>query len=319
MTKLIGNTPMIKIYYEYKGMKKCICAKLEYYNFTGSIKDRMANFILKSAKEEGSLKEGQTIVEVTSGNTGIAFAALGARFGHPVHIFMPAWASEERVKLMKSYGAVVHLVTREEGGFNECLKCADKFAKENNAFRPNQFENINNPLVHYKDTATEILESLKMVKGFASGVGSAGTLMGIARKLKEVNPNTKIYGVEPNQLAIITRGQKEGSHKIEGIGDDFIPDLFGMENVDKVITVNDVDAINMSKKLAKELGIGVGISSGANMLGAILLNEEIGDEAVTVFADDNKKYLSTDLFSNIEEKEDFISSKVRLISFEEIC
>jgi len=318
MTKLIGNTPLIRIEYEYKGMKKCICAKLEYYNCTGSIKDRMANFILKSAKEDGSLKQGQTIVEVTSGNTGIAFAALGARYGYPVHIFMPAWASEERVKLMKAYGAVVHLVTREEGGFNECLKRADTFAKENNAFKPNQFENLNNPLVHYEETAEEILETLNTVKGFASGVGSAGTLMGIARKLKELDNRTVIWGVEPNQLAIITRGEKGGTHKIEGIGDDFIPDLFGMKNVDKVITVDDVDAINMSKKLAKELGIGVGISSGANMLGAILLNEEIGNNAVTVFADDNKKYLSTDLFSEIEIKDSFISSKVKLIKYEEL-
>ena len=318
MTKLIGNTPMIKIHYEYEGAVKCICAKLEYYNCSGSIKDRMANFILKSAEEDGSLQKGQMIVEVTSGNTGIAFAALGARYGYPVHIFMPAWASEERVKLMKAYGANVHLVTREEGGFNECLRRADEFAKINNAFRPNQFDNPNNPLVHYKETASEILESLSTVKGFASGVGSAGTLMGIARKLKEVNPDTRIYGVEPNQLAIITRGEKEGAHKIEGIGDDFIPGLFGMENVDKVITVNDMDAINMSKKLASDIGIGVGISSGANMLGAILLNEEIGNEAVTVFADDNKKYLSTDLFNEIEIKEEFISSRVKLLGYEEI-
>ena len=142
--------------------------------------------------------------------------------------------------------------------------------------------------------------------------------MGVARKLKEVDEKTVIYGVEPNQLAIITRGEKEGCHKIEGIGDDFIPRLFGMENVDKVITVNDMDAINMSKKLAKELGIGVGISSGANMLGAILLNEEVGDGVVTVFADDNKKYLSTDLFREIEEKEEFISSKIKLIGYEEV-
>lgn len=318
MTKLIGNTPMVKIEYQYKGVKKCIYTKLEYYNCTGSIKDRMANFILKSAKEEGILHEGQMIVEVTSGNTGIAFAALGARFGYPVHIFMPSWASEERVKLMESYGAVVHLVTREEGGFNECLVRADKFAKENNAFRPNQFENLNNPLVHYKETSSEILATLKSVKGFASGVGSAGTLMGIAKRLKEVDSSTKIYGVEPNQLAIITRGEKEGTHKIEGIGDDFIPKLFDMDNIDKVVTVNDMDAINMSKKLAKELGIGVGISSGANMLGAILLNEVIGDEAVTIFADDNKKYMSTDLFAEIKIEDNFISKDVKLLSFEEV-
>lgn len=318
MTKLIGNTPMIKINYEYRGVEKCIYAKLEYYNITGSIKDRMASFILKSAKEEGFLREGQMIVEVTSGNTGIAFSALGARFGHPVHIFMPAWASKERVKLMQGYGAVVHLVTREEGGFNECLRRADEFAKENDAFRPNQFGNKNNTLVHYKETATEILENIKNVKGFASGIGSAGTLMGIAKRLKEVDPLTKIYGVEPNQLAIITRGEKVGTHKIEGIGDDFIPQLFTMENVDRVLTINDMDAINMSKKLARELGIGVGISSGANMLGAVLLNEDIGNEAVTVFADDNKKYISTDLFDAIKIEDDFISKNINLIRFEEI-
>lgn len=316
MTKLIGNTPMIKINYKYKGEEKYLYAKLEYYNFSGSIKDRMAEFVLKMAKEKGELREGQTIVEVTSGNTGIALSALGARYGYPVHIFMPDWASVERVKLMEGYGATVHLVSKEEGGFQECLRRAEVFAKEKNAFRPNQFCNEDNALVHYKETAKEILESLKEVRGFVSGVGSSGTLMGIAKRLKEENKNTKIFALEPRQLAVISGGAKFGSHKIEGIGDDFIPDLFNQENIDRVITIDDCDAINMSKLLAQKMGIGVGISSGANMLGAIVLNEEIGNGAVTVFADDNKKYLSTDLFGEYEIKEEFISNKIELIDFE---
>ena len=316
MTKLIGNTPMIKINYKYKEEEKYLYAKLEYYNFTGSIKDRMAEFVLKMAKEKGELREEQTIVEVTSGNTGISFSALGARYGYPVHIFMPDWASVERVKLMEGYGATVHLVSKEEGGFQECLRRAEEFAKEIDGFRPNQFSNQDNALVHYKETAKEILESLKEVKGFVSGVGSSGTLMGIAKRLKEENKNTKIFALEPRQLAVISGGAKFGSHKIEGIGDDFIPDLFNQENIDRVITIDDCDAINMSKLLAQKMGIGVGISSGANMLGAIVLNEEIGNGAVTVFADDNKKYLSTDLFGEYEIKEEFISNKIELIDFE---
>ena len=276
----------------------------------------MAEFVLKMAKEKGELREEQTIVEVTSGNTGISFSALGARYGYPVHIFMPDWASVERVKLMEGYGATVHLVSKEEGGFQECLRRAEEFAKEIDGFRPNQFSNQDNALVHYKETAKEILESLKEVKGFVSGVGSSGTLMGIAKRLKEENKNTKIFALEPRQLAVISGGAKFGSHKIEGIGDDFIPDLFNQENIDRVITIDDCDAINMSKLLAQKMGIGVGISSGANMLGAIVLNEEIGNGAVTVFADDNKKYLSTDLFGEYEIKEEFISNKIELIDFE---
>ena len=318
MTKLIGNTPMIKINYEYNGNKKYVYAKLEYYNLTGSIKDRMANYILEKSKENGELKEGQPIVEVTSGNTGIAFAALGARYGHEVHIFMPDWVSEERKKLMQSYGAVVHLISRDEGGFKECLRRAEEFSKEIGAFRPNQFSNKYNFLVHYEETAEEILKDIDEINGFVSGIGSSGTLMGIGKKLKEKNSVTKIYGLEPKQLPIISEGINKGTHKIEGIGDDFIPELFDVKCIDKVITVDDNDAINMAKMLAKKLGIGVGISSGANMLGAILMNEEIGTGAVTVFADDNKKYLSTDLVNEIEEKDYFISSKVRLIGFEEM-
>lgn len=313
----IGNTPMIKINYEYKGKKTYVYTKLEYYNLSGSIKDRVAYYIIQNAKKRGKLKEGQTIVEATSGNTGIAIAALGAFYKHPVVIFMPDWASVERIKLMKGYGAKVILFSKEDGGFIRCVEEAKKMAENEGAFLANQFANYDNYLAHYETTGEEIISQLpEIVGGFVSGVGTGGTLMGTGKRLKDEFKDFKIVAIEPDKMPIISQGKIISQHKIEGIGDDFVPDLVDRDAIDDIILVNDEDAINMSRILAKQLGLGVGISSGANLIGSVLLNEKINKPIVTVFADDNKKYLTTDLSKEIDENKNFISNNLKLINYE---
>ena len=315
--KLIGNTPLIRINYEYKGKQRSIYTKLEYYNLTGSIKDRVAYYIIENAKKCGELKEGMPIIEATSGNTGISLSALGAYYNHPVYIFMPDWASEERVKLMESFGANLILVSKEDGGFIRCVEEAKKMAEEKNGFLSNQFANKDNFQAHYETTGNEILEQIpEKIGGFVSGVGTGGTLMGIGAKLKEKFKSLKIVAIEPETMPIISQGKKISQHKIEGIGDDFVPDLIDKSKIDDIVLINDDDAINMSRKLAKELGLGVGISSGANFIGSVLLNEKLEYPVVTVFADDNKKYLSTDLSKNIDQNNKFISNHIKLLNYE---
>jgi len=316
-SKIIGNTPMIKINYKYNDKVKKVFAKLEYFNLTGSIKDRVAFYIINNAKKRGILKEGMPIVESTSGNTGIALSALGAYYKHPVYIFMPDWASRERIKLMEGYGAKVYLFSKEEGGFKRCVIESKKLAEKINGFLANQFANEDNYLSHYETTGEEILnQTPEKIGGFVSGIGTGGTLMGIGDKLKEKYNDICITAIEPDKMPLLSGGKVLAQHKIEGIGDDFIPELVNQNKIDKIIKINDDDAINMSRKLSRQLGIGVGISSGANLIGSILLADDIEDNVVTVFADDNKKYLSTDLIKDINNNKEFFSNKVELLNYE---
>ena len=313
----IGNTPLIKIKYKYKEKEDYIYAKLESYNLTGSIKDRVAYYIIKRAYYEGKLKKGMTIVEVTSGNTGIALAAMGAYFGNPVHIFMPNWVSKERISLMQMYNATVTLISKEQGGFQKAISEAKKYATQNDAFLSNQFENENNVLAHYETTALEIIEDLNgNISGFVSGIGTGGTLMGVAKRLKQINDDVKIYALEPDKMPLLSENKIVANHKIEGIGDDFIPKIVDKTIIDKILLVNDEDSINMSRKIALNLGIGVGISSGANIIAAILAKEENKGKIVTVFPDDNKKYISTELSKPLDNNENFISNKVEILDYE---
>ncbi len=315
--RLIGNTPMIKINYEYDGKVGSIYSKLEYYNYSGSIKDRIALYIIQKEKENGNLADGQTIVEVTSGNTGISFSAIGARLGHEVHIFMPDWVSLERRNLIEMYGAHVHLVSKEEGGFKKALELAEEFAEENNAFRPLQFDNILNVEAQYTTTGQEIIDAVPDVNAFVSGIGTGGTLMGIGKRLKDNNPNSKIFALEPSTLSILKMGMEEGSHMIEGIGDDFIPGIVEQDLIDDIVLIHDCDAINMSKRIAKEFGLGIGISSGANFLASVIMdNNDL--TIATVFADDNKKYITTKLSEEIDDDPKLISNQIKLLGFEVI-
>ncbi len=313
ISKLIGNTPMVKIKARYKEKIINVYGKLEFYNYTGSIKDRLAYYILNEAHKDGSLKDGMPIVEATSGNTGISFAALGAYYNHPVHIFMPDSASEERIKIMELYGAKVYLVSKEDGGFREAIRRADELALKINGFRPDQFSNIKNVEAHYNTTGLEIINEVENIDGFVSGIGTGGTLMGVAKRIKEKNKEATIIALEPKQLPIMTQGLMEGKHRIEGIGDDFIPSIVNKDLIDKIVTVDDEDAINMARILAKNFGLGIGISSGANLVAAIANSKDM-DKIVTVFPDDLKKYLSTDLAKDINDDANLISNQIKIIS-----
>lgn len=312
--RLIGNTPMIKINYEYEGKQSSIYTKLEYYNYSGSIKDRIALYIIETERKNGNLRKNQAIVEVTSGNTGISFSAIGALLGHDVHIFMPDWVSLERRKLIEMYGAHVHLISKEEGGFKKALELAEDFAKEHDAYRPLQFDNELNVEAQYKTTGQEIIDAVSNINAFVSGIGTGGTLMGIGKRLKDNDPNSKVFALEPSTLSILKMGMEEGSHMIEGIGDDFIPGIVQKELIDEIVLIEDCDAINMSKIIAKEFGLGIGISSGANFLASVVMDDD-DYKIATVFPDDNKKYITTKLSEEIDENPELISNKIKLIDF----
>ena len=315
--RLIGNTPMIKINYEYEGKQSSIYTKLEYYNYSGSIKDRIALYIIETERKNGNLKKDQAIVEVTSGNTGISFSAIGALLGHDVHIFMPDWVSLERRKLIEMYGAHVHLISKEEGGFKKALELAEDFAKEHDAYRPLQFDNELNVEAQYKTTGQEIIDAVSNINAFVSGIGTGGTLMGIGKRLKDNDPNSKVFALEPSTLSILKMGMEEGSHMIEGIGDDFIPGIVNEDLIDDIVLIDDLDAINMAKKIAKEFGLGIGISSGANFRASVIMDND-DYKMATVFPDDNKKYITTKLSEKIDNNPELLSNKVKLIDFEVI-
>ena len=308
---------MVKINYLYEGEKRHLYAKLEAYNPSGSIKDRVAEHIVQRAEKSGELKPGMAIIEVTSGNTGIALASIGARKGYDVHIFMPSWVSEERKTIIRMYGATVHEVTREEGGFAAAFDRADDLARSINAYMPLQFENIENVNAHKLYTGREIIQQLPKVTDFVSGIGTGGTLMGVAAALKMAG-NARIIAIEPDTLPLLRDPNAVGTHKIEGIGDDFIPKLVDTAAIDEVFDINDDDAVEMSRKLSLQMGLGVGISSGANFLGCVLATRSPEQEIATVFADDNKKYLSTALSSSESCCRDGISSKIELVSIEKL-
>lgn len=325
ISNLIGNTPLLEITFRFKSEKRTIYAKAENYNLTGSIKDRMAMHILKKAYKKGTIKPGDRIIEATSGNTGIAFSAIGRFLGHPVTIFMPDWMSKERINLIKSYGADIVLVSKEQGGFKGSIDMADEMAKKvGNAFRPQQFDNADNTDAHYSTTGPEIQmqlgsQSLKP-HAFVAGVGTGGTVMGVGRYLREENESIKIHPLEPSNSPTLSTGYKVGKHRIQGISDEFIPSIVDLDSLDEIICVDDGDAIIMAQKLAFNLGIGIGISSGANFLGAILAQNKLGNNSIvtTVFSDDNKKYLTTDLAGTEPVKEGFLSSDVELISVQSL-
>lgn len=319
MEKTIGNTPLIKIQYEYQGKINYIYAKLESYNLTGSIKDRVTYYIITKAKQRGTLKSKMPIIEATSGNTGISLAALGKYFHHPVYIFMPDWVSKERIQIMESFGAKVQTFSHQQGGFKRCIQEAKILAYRMNGFVANQFANPDNLLAQYETTGQELVNTVPDdLGGFVSGIGTGGTLMGIGKKLRRRYQNLILTAIEPDSMPLISKNRIIKPHKIEGIGDDFIPALVDKNEIDKIFLVNDEDSINMARKIARDLGIGVGISSGANFLGSVLLQTQIKLPVATVFADDNKKYLSTDLGKDIDQNEKYISNQVKLLGYEVI-
>ncbi len=322
LSSLVGNTPLLAIEFEYKNDRRTIYAKAENMNMTESVKDRMAFHILTKAIANGNLKPGNRIVEATSGNTGISFAALGRALGHEVTIFMPDWMSDERKNLIRSFGADIRLVSKEQGGFVGSIAMAEEMArKDDNIFLPRQFSNLDNVDAHHKTTGPEIWWQLRYRSitpdAFVAGVGTGGTVMGVGKFLKEMDSSIKVHPLEPSNSPTMSTGHRVGKHRIQGISDEFIPEVVKLDKLDEIISVDDGDAIIMAQKLSKYLGLGVGISSGANFIGALMVQNELGKDSivVTLLPDSNKKYLSTNLMDEEPIKEGFNSPDVNLKSF----
>ncbi len=323
LARSVGNTPLLAIQCTFQGTPYTIYAKPEQLNLTGSIKDRMALHILRRAEETGSLGVGYRIVEATSGNTGLSFAAIGRALGHEVTIFMPDWMSRERVALIQGYGAVVVPVSHERGGFVGAIALAEQeSASGPNVFLPRQFSNEANTEAHQLTTGPELWYQLQARElapdAFVAGVGTGGTVMGVGRFLRTMRDGIRVHPLEPAESPTLSTGHQVGHHRIQGISDEFIPAIVDLEELDTVLSVSDGDAILMARGLSRTLGLGVGISSGANFLGALLLASEMGPDAVvtTVFPDDNRKYLSTALFGEEPSRPDYLSTAVRLTGYD---
>lgn len=320
--QLVGNTPLLEVLYRFRGRERRLYAKYESMNMTGSVKDRMACHILAEAYAQEQLQPGATIVEASSGNTGIAFAALGAALGHPVRIYMPDWMSRERTDLIRSFGAEIVPVSKAEGGFLGSVQLAERFAREHEGvFLPRQFENQANVRAHASGTGPEILLQLEAFgvrpAAFLAGVGTGGTVMGVGRALRAAFPKVAVHPLEPANSPTLRTGHKVGSHRIQGISDEFVPAVVDLAWLDPVVDVWDGDAILMAQALARTLGLAVGISSGANFLGATQLVERLGAGAavVTVFCDSNKKYLTTDLCRDEPVRDEYLAPEVELLGF----
>ena len=291
--ELIGNTPIIsldKIGYEN------VYVKLEKYNPGGSIKDRIALSMIEGAERRGVLKEGSVLVEATSGKTGIGSAMAGNLKGYKVVIIMPETMSIERRQLVKAFGAEL-ILTEGSKGMNGSIEKLKKLLKENeNYINLGQFENEDNPKVHYDITGPEIYKEVSDVNVIIAGIGSGGTISGIGKFLKEKDENIEVVGIEPKSSPLITE-KKAGPHKIQGIGANFIPKNYDENIVDKVITVSDEDAFNIVRLLANKLGVLVGISSGANVFGAIEISKKYPDKKIVTIAPDGvDKYMSMGIF-----------------------
>ncbi|MDY3901993.1 cysteine synthase A [Peptoniphilus sp.] len=295
MTKLletIGKSKLVQL--EKIGDGK-IFVKVEKSNPAGSIKDRAALYMIKGAIKDGSLKEGMEIVEPTSGNTGIAIAMIGRALGYKVNIVMPSSMSIERRNLIEAFGA--NLILTGEGAMQAAVDKAKELVATGNYFMPNQFENKYNALAHEETTGPEIYSELKEINGFVAGIGTGGTVTGVGRFLKSKDASIKVWGLEPEESPMITKGES-GGHKIQGIGANFIPKVLDQKILDKTITVKSEEAIEMAKRLSSEEGLLVGISAGANVVGALKMQKEIGGNIVTVAPDSAERYMSTDLFKN---------------------
>ena len=292
--QLIGNTPLLKLNSLKKEGRADIYVKVEKNNVAGSIKDRIALYMIEEAEKSGNLKKGDTIVEPTSGNTGVALAALAAAKGYKCILTMPSSMSVERSKLAEAYGAEVIRTT--ENALQGAVDKAKELAKKDGYFMPDQFSNPANIKAHYETTGVEILNEITP-DAFIAGVGTGGTVTGVGKRLKENNENVKIYAIEPAESPLLSVGKASG-HKIQGIGGNFVPKNLNFDLVDGIVDVKGDDAIEMSRNLAKNEALAVGISSGANVVGAIQIADELGEgkSVVTVLPDTGERYLSTTLY-----------------------
>ena len=293
---LIGNTPVVKIDFEDENIAD-VYVKLEKFNLSGSVKDRAALGMIEAAEKEGLLKEGSVIIEPTSGNTGIALALIGRLKGYKVIIVMPDTMSIERRATLKAYGAEL-ILTDGTKGMGEAIAIAEKLAAENpNYFLPQQFNNKANPEKHYETTGKELLDDFKVIDAFVAGVGTGGTIVGVAKRLKERSKDTKVVGVEPSTSAVLS-GEKPGKHSIQGIGTGFIPKNYDASVVDEIVKISSEEAVEYAKKASHDFGLFVGISSGANIAAAYQVAKKLGKGkiVVTLAPDGGEKYLSVEAF-----------------------
>jgi len=294
ISELIGNTPLVKLSRIVEPEMASILAKVEYFNPGGSIKDRICLSMIEDAERRGLLKKGATIIEPTSGNTGIGLAMISAVKGYRCVLTMPETMSVERIHILKAYGAEVVLTPGAEGMTGAVRRAEELLKKTPGSFMPQQFKNPANPDVHRRTTAVEILEQTGgVVDAFVAGVGTGGTITGVGEVLKGHNPQVKIIAVEPSKSPVLSGG-KPGPHKIQGIGAGFVPEVLNRTIIDRIIQVDDDDAFKAAKRLAKEEGLFVGISSGAAVWAALNVARELGKEktVVTVLPDTGERYLS---------------------------
>ncbi|MCX7784655.1 MAG: cysteine synthase A [candidate division WOR-3 bacterium] len=296
----IGNTPLIELNIKYENENWRIFAKLEFLNPTGSIKDRIAKYVIEQAESRHELSPNSIIVEATSGNTGISFAMVCAVKGYKCIIVMPENVSIERQKILTMLGAEICLTPQEEfyqGALTRTRKIADNNPK---VFLPKQFENPEDIACHYKTTGEEISKQMenKRIDAFVAGVGTGSTLTGVGRKLKEINPECKIIAVEPEESAVLTGCKKPMPHQIFGIGTGFVPALVDINLIDWCEPIKSIDAVKMAREICQKSGMMVGVSSGANVLGAINVLKKIGKDkiVVTVLPDRSERYFSTELY-----------------------
>lgn len=295
--ELIGNTPVVKLNLEKEENIADVYIKLEKYNLGGSVKDRAALGMIEAAEKDGKLQKGGTIVEPTSGNTGISLALIGKLKGYKVIIIMPDTASVERRDIIKAFGAEL-ILTDGAKGMKGSIAEAERIVAENPGyFLPQQFENPANPQKHYDTTANEILADFPVLDAFVAGIGTAGTLVGVAKKMKEERPDTKIFGVEPVKSPVIPGGEP-GKHVIQGIGAGFVPKNYDGSVVDEIIQVTDEEALEYGLRASKENGLFLGISSGAAIAAAYKVAKQLGKgkKVLAVAPDGGEKYLSVALY-----------------------
>ncbi len=292
----IGKTPLIEIerFKQAKNLNNKIFAKVEFFNPGGSVKDRVGLKLIKQAYQDGLINEKTTIIEPTSGNTGIGLAIACAIYGNELILTMPETMSIERQKLLKAYGAKIVLTSAKKGMQGSVDKANELKEKIENSYIPGQFVNPNNPLAHQESTALEIIEDLDDIDYFVAGIGTGGTITGIARVLKEKFPKIKIIGIEPADSPLLSKG-KAGPHGLQGIGANFVPKILDLDLIDQIITVTSDEAYDAARLLAKKEGLLVGITAGATLHGASVIEDE-DKNIVVLLPDTGERYLSTELF-----------------------